>query len=76
MKDDLAALRDSAGDELRPQVQAVQDALDDLEAVAFDPGSGDARAVMAAAADVGSTSQTLLDSLDEGACGTSTTTAG
>ena len=29
VKDDLAAMRSSAGDELRPQVEAVQDALDE-----------------------------------------------
>jgi hypothetical protein len=31
VKDDLAALRSSAGADLQPQVQAVQDAVDELE---------------------------------------------
>ena len=75
VKDDLAALRESAGDELRPEVEAVQDALEDLETAAGDLGSGGARAAITAVGDVVSSSQTLLDSLQEGACGSSTTTA-
>ena len=65
VKEDLAALRSSAGAELRPQVQAVQDAAN-LD-------SGGAAAAVTAAADVATSARTLLDSLEAGPCGASTT---
>ena len=62
--DDLTALRDSAGDELRPEVQAVQDAVDELETAVGNLGSGGAADAVTAASDLVSTAGTLLDSLD------------
>ena len=73
VKDDLAALRGSAGDELQPQVQAVQDAVDELETAVADLDSGGAAAVVTAAADLATSTGTLLDSLEAGVCGASTT---
>ena len=52
VKDDLAALRDSAGDELRPEVQAVQDAVDELETAVGNLGSGGAADAVTAASDL------------------------
>ena len=73
MKDDLATLRGSAGAELQPQVQAVQDAVDELEAAVGDLGSGGAAAAVAAVAELATSARTLFDSLEDGACGPSTT---
>ena len=52
VKDDLAALRSSAGDELEPQVQAVQDAVDELETAAADVDSGGASAAVTAVSEL------------------------
>ena len=75
IQDDLAALRDSAGAELQPDVQAVQDALDQLQTAVADLGSGGAAAAaVTALSNVATSARTLLDSLDAGVCGGSTTT--
>jgi hypothetical protein len=64
VKDDLAALRTSAGAQLQPQLQAVQDAIGDLEsAVAEDDAGAAATAVSGLATSAG----TLLASLDHDA---------
>ena len=74
VKEDLTELRASAGDELQPQVQAVQDAVDELETAAADLDSGgDASAALTAVGNVASSAATLLASLEAGACGDSTT---
>ena len=52
VKDDLAAVRSSAGSELRPQVEAVQDAVDELETAVADLDSGGVGAAVTAAADL------------------------
>jgi hypothetical protein len=74
VKDDLEALRASAGDELRPQVDAVQGDLDDLEAAIEDLGSGGAAAAVSAVTSLVGSAGTLLDELQAGACGGATTT--
>ena len=73
VKDDLAALRSSAGAELQPQVQAVQDAVDEVETAVANLDSGGAAAAVTAVADLATSARTLLDSLEDGACGASTT---
>jgi hypothetical protein len=73
VKEDLTALQSSAGDELQPQVQAVQDAADELETAAADLDSGGASAALTAVANLATSTATLLDSLEAGACGASTT---
>ena len=73
VKEALAALRGSAGAELQPQVQAVQDAVDQLETAVANLDSGGAAAAVTAVADLATSAQTLLDSLEAGACGASTT---
>jgi hypothetical protein len=73
VKDDLAAVRSSAGADLQPQVQAVQDAVDELETAVADLDSGGAAAAVTAVADLATSARTLLDSLEAGACGASTT---
>ena len=74
VKDDLEALRASAGDELRPQVEAVQGDVDDLEAAIEDLGSGGAAAAVSAVTSLVGSARTLLDELQAGACGGATTT--
>jgi hypothetical protein len=74
VKDDLAALRSSAGPELQPQVQAVQDAVDKLQTAVANLDSGGAAAAVTAAAGVATSARTLLNSLQAGACGASTST--
>ena len=73
VEDDLAALRSSAGDELEPQVQAVQDAVDQLETAAAEIDSGGASAALAAVSELTGSAATLLSSLEAGACGALTT---
>ena len=73
VEDDLAALRSSASDELEPQVQAVQEAVDELETAAADVDSGGASAAVAAVSELTGSVATLLASLEAGACGASTT---
>ena len=69
IKDDLTALRESVSAELRPQVQAVEDALDELETAAADLGSGGAAATATAVSNLATVTGTLLDSLQAGVCG-------
>ena len=69
VKDDLAALRSSAGSELEPEVQAVQDAVDDLETAVGNLDSGGATQAVTAVSDLVTSAGTLLDSLEAGACG-------
>ena len=73
VKDDLAALRSSAGSELEPEVQAVQDAVDDLETAVGNLDSGGATQAVTAVSDLVTSAGTLLDSLEDGACGEATT---
>ena len=74
VKDDLAALRASAGDELKPQVDAVQGDIDDVEAAIEQLGSGGAAAAVSAVSSLVGSAGTLLDELQAGACGGATTT--
>lgn len=73
LKDDLAAVRSSANAELQPQVQAVQDAADELETAVANVDSDGAATAATAMADLVTSARTLLDSLEAGACGESTT---
>jgi hypothetical protein len=70
VKDNLTALRGSAGDELQPDVQAVQDAVDDLETTVDTGtiGSGGAADAAAAIATLGDAANSLLASLDAVTC--------
>jgi hypothetical protein len=70
VKDDLTALKASAGSELQPEVQAVQDGIDDLE-TAVDAGSAPQAAT--ALTSVADAATTLLDSLENRPCGSATT---
>ena len=74
VKADLTALGDSVSDELAPDVQAVGDAIDQLESAVQNLDSGGAAAALDAVADVASTTSTLITSIDDGACSSSTTT--
>ena len=69
IKDDLDALRTSAGAELQPQVEAVQDAVDTLETAVDNLDSDGAEDTLTAVSNLAGAAGTLLASLDEGACG-------
>jgi hypothetical protein len=69
VKDDLAAFSESAGAEVQPEVQAVEDAIDELEtAVENLDGDPDGTA-REAVSNVASSASTLITTLDDGACG-------
>ena len=54
--------------ELQPQVQAVQDAVDEVETAVANLDSGGAAAAVTAVAELATSARTLLDSLEDGAC--------
>ena len=64
--DDLAAVRSSAGAELQPEVQSVQDDIDQLETAAGNIDSDGAAQAASAVSDLADSVATLLASLDEG----------
>jgi hypothetical protein len=68
VEDNLTALKSAAGDELKPQVTAFQDAVDALETAVKDVGSGGVSAVATAAKDVATSGSDLLTSLDDLRC--------
>jgi hypothetical protein len=69
VKDDLEAVRASAGAELQPQVEAVQDAIDELEATVDSLDSDGAGEALTAVSNLAGAAGTLLASLEDGACG-------
>ncbi len=69
VQDDLAAFGESAGDELQPQVQAVEDAIDELETAVDNLDSDPAGTALNAAANVAASASTLIDTVDDGSCG-------
>ena len=74
VQEDLTALQTSASAELQPEVQAVQEDIDALKTAAENLDSGGAADAAAAVSDFLNSAGTLLDSLDNGPCGSSTTT--
>lgn len=69
VKDDLTAFSESAGDEVQPQVQAVQDAIGELETAVENLGSDPGGTALQAVSDVASSTSALIATLDDGACG-------
>ena len=68
LKGDLVALQGSVDAEVKPQVQDVQDAVDELETAVADIDSDGASQALSAVADVASSAATLLDSLESAQC--------
>ncbi len=68
VKDDLEALGDSVSDELKPEVTAVQDAVDELETAVADLDSGGASKALEAVSSVTSSASTLIASLEDAPC--------
>ena len=68
LKGDLVALQGSVDAEVKPQVQDVQDAVDELETAVADIESDGASKALSAVADVASSAATLLDSLESAQC--------
>ena len=68
VKEDLQKVRDSAGSEMEPQVEAVQDAINDVDEGLGNLGDGGAADVVTALGDLSEATQSLLSSLDEGPC--------
>ena len=73
VKDDLAALKTSAGSTLQPQVQAVQDDIDQLETAVGNLDSGGASQAVTAVSSLVTSAGKLLDSLESAPCGGATT---
>ncbi len=69
VKGDLEKVRASAGSVVRPQVQAVQDAIAATEAGLKNLGDGGAVEVTAALSDLSTATTALLSSLEGGPCG-------
>ena len=69
VKDDLAAFSESAGDEVQPEVQAVEDAIDELETAMDNLDSDPAGTARQAVSDVASSVSALIATFDDGACG-------
>ncbi len=69
VQDDLDALKASAGAELQPQVQAVQDAVDELETAVQSLDTAGAGETLTAVSNLAGAAGTLLASLEDGACG-------
>jgi hypothetical protein len=66
VKDDLEALGDSVGDELKPEVEGVQDALDGLQSAVESGGMSQA---LSAVSTLASSAATLVASLENASCG-------
>jgi len=73
VNDDLAALGSSASAELQPQVQAVREAVDELETAVINRDTDGNAAVVTATGKATTAAGTLLASLENDACGASTT---
>ncbi len=69
VKSDLDKVRESAGSAVRPQVQAVQDAIAATEAGLDNLGDGGAAEVATALSALSTATTTLLTSLEGGPCG-------
>ncbi len=69
VKSDLEKVRGSAGSEVEPQVQAVQDAIGATEAGLDNLGEGGAVEVSAGLSALSTATTTLLASLEGGPCG-------
>jgi hypothetical protein len=68
VKDDLQGLKAAATDDLKPQIQALEDSLQQLDDAVKNISSGGASAVATAAVDVAQTGSTLLTSLEDLKC--------
>jgi hypothetical protein len=66
IEDALTALKESASDSFKPEVEAVESSIQDLETAL---GDGSVSEIASAAADVVTTGGTLLQSLDAVDCG-------
>ena len=69
VKADLEKVQASAGSTVKPQVQAVKDAIAAAEAGLQNLGDGGAAEVEAALTDLSTATTTLLTSLEDGPCG-------
>ncbi len=68
VSDDLAAVRDSAGDDIQPEVEAVRSALDDVQTAVSDGPTDDLEGTADALSTLASSTSDLLDALDAGPC--------
>jgi hypothetical protein len=68
VSDDLAAVRDSAGDDMKPEVEAVRSALDDVQTAVSNGPTDDLEGTADALSTLASSTSDLLDALDAGPC--------
>jgi ABC-type glycerol-3-phosphate transport system substrate-binding protein len=66
--EDLAAVQESAGDDIQPEVDAVGSALDDVEAAVSNGSAEDAAQIAASLSTLAGTASELLEALDAGPC--------
>jgi len=69
IKNDLQAVKSSAGSDLQPQVNALQTAVDQLSTALSNASSVGVAGVATAAKNVATAGSTLLTSLDQLKCG-------
>jgi hypothetical protein len=69
IKDNLSTLKSAAGDQLKPEIDAFQTSLDDLQTAIKNVSSGGVAAVVTAVKDAGTSGADLLDALSELKCG-------
>ena len=72
--DDLVEIRASMSDELQPDVQAVEQAIQDLETALGDIGSGGLGEAVSAVTELAFAGGSLIQTLEE-RCGLSSTTS-
>jgi len=72
--DDLAAVRESAGDDIEPEVDAVRTALDDVQTAIGDDPTDDLEGTAEALSTLVSSTTDLFDALDAGPCAESAPT--
>ena len=68
VQDDLVEVGESADSALQPEVDAVQDAIDELEPAVEAIGDGGAAEAATAIAAVATSAATLIESLDDAQC--------
>lgn len=68
VSDDLAAVRESAGDDMQPEVDAVRSALDDVQTAVSNGPTDDLEGTADALSTLASSTSDLLDALDTGPC--------
>jgi len=68
VSDDLAAVQESAGDDIQPEVDAVRTALDDVQVAVTGAAGENAAEIATSLSGLATAASELLDALDTGPC--------